>query len=272
MPPAEPSQPNLPLRRVVVLAGGGSRRLGRDKLAADLGNRTVLGALLEDLRSAAPDAQVVLVGPPERSTPGGLVVQEDPPGGGPVAGLAAGLAAGRNAVAAAEAGTAAPADGPTTASADGPTTASADGPTAAPADGPTAAPADGSTEAPPDDDDLVAVLAGDQPFAAAALPLLVAALNVKTPSTTDLDGAVGVDPDGHDQPLLAVYRAGALQQALAELAAGSGLAGARVRDLVARLRVTRVPLPETAALDVDTAQDLERARAVVRRKGDDPRP
>jgi molybdopterin-guanine dinucleotide biosynthesis protein A len=264
MPPAEPSQPNLPLRRVVVLAGGGSRRLGRDKLAADLGNRTVLGALLEDLRSAAPDAQVVLVGPPERSTPGGLVVQEDPPGGGPVAGLAAGLAAGRNAVAAAEAGTAAPADGPTTASADGPTTASADGPTAAPADG--------STEAPPDDDDLVAVLAGDQPFAAAALPLLVAALNVKTPSTTDLDGAVGVDPDGHDQPLLAVYRAGALQQALAELAAGSGLAGARVRDLVARLRVTRVPLPETAALDVDTAQDLERARAVVRRKGDDPRP
>jgi molybdopterin-guanine dinucleotide biosynthesis protein A len=264
MPPAEPSQPNLPLRRVVVLAGGGSRRLGRDKLAADLGNRTVLGALLEDLRSAAPDAQVVLVGPPERSTPGGLVVQEDPPGGGPVAALAAGLAAGRNAVAAAEAGTAAPADGPTTASADGPTTASADGPTAAPADG--------STEAPPDDDDLVAVLAGDQPFAAAALPLLVAALNVKTPSTTDLDGAVGVDPDGHDQPLLAVYRAGALQQALAELAAGSGLAGARVRDLVARLRVTRVPLPETAALDVDTAQDLERARAVVRRKGDDPRP
>jgi molybdenum cofactor guanylyltransferase len=215
---------------------------------------------------------VVLVGPPERSTPGGLVVQEDPPGGGPVAGLAAGLAAGRNAVAAAEAGTAAPADGPTTASADGPTTASADGPTTASADGPTAAPADGSTEAPPDDDDLVAVLAGDQPFAAAALPLLVAALNVKTPSTTDLDGAVGVDPDGHDQPLLAVYRAGALQQALAELAAGSGLAGARVRDLVARLRVTRVPLPEPAALDVDTAQDLERARAVVRRKGDDPRP
>jgi molybdopterin-guanine dinucleotide biosynthesis protein A len=174
------------------------------------------------------------------------MAQEDPPGGGPVAGLAAGLAAGRN------------------------VSASADGPTTGPA-GRTTGPPAGLSQEPPDDD-LVAVLAGDQPFAAAALPMLLTALHAQRPSATHPDGAIGVDPDGHDQPLLAVYRTVALRRALAELAGGSGLDGARVRDLVARLSVTRVPLPDTATLDVDTAEDLERARAVVRREGDDRRP
>jgi molybdenum cofactor guanylyltransferase len=236
MPPDSLPIPAPALRRVVVLAGGGSRRLGRDKLVADLGGGTVLAALLQGLRSVVPQADVVLVGPLERSTPGAHVVQEDPPGGGPVAGLAAGLAA---------------------------------GPAAGPAAGLAAELAAGLQ-----DDELVAVLAGDQPFAAAALPVLTAALTSgtttdPTPSAAalDLDGAVGVDAEGRDQPLLAVYRTGPLRRALADLAAGSGLPGARVRDVVTRLSLLRVVLPETAALDVDTPQDLERARAVVRQEG-----
>jgi CTP:molybdopterin cytidylyltransferase MocA len=81
-----------------------------------------------------------------------------------------------------------------------------------------------------------------------------------------------VDPDGRDQPLLAVYRTATLRRALDGLAGGPGVTGARVRDLIARLHLARVPLPDTATLDVDTAHDLERARAVVRREADARRP
>ncbi|NYD22366.1 NTP transferase domain-containing protein [Kineococcus aurantiacus] len=70
---------------IVVVAGGGGERFraagGGDKLDAPLGSTTVRGALLAGLRGW----RVVVVGP------GG--VREDPPGGGPLAGFAAGLAA-----------------------------------------------------------------------------------------------------------------------------------------------------------------------------------
>jgi molybdopterin-guanine dinucleotide biosynthesis protein A len=199
---------------VVVLAGGGSRRLGRDKLAEDLDGRPVLRALLDGVRAVAPDAEVVVVGPPGRAVAGAIVVREDPPGGGPVAGLAAGLAA------------------------------------------------DVGREL--RDGDLVAVLAGDQPFGAAALPVLSAACD---PPDGAADGAVAVDADGRDQPLLAVYRAGPLRRAI-----GTRPHGARVRDVVARLHLTRAPVPPSAALDVDTDEDLERARALARREGGARRP
>ena len=81
---------------VVVLAGGGSTRWaaqtardgrgGADKLAAALGPGTVLEHLLRELAGR----EVVLVGP------GGI--REDPPGGGPLAGFAAGLEASTAAV------------------------------------------------------------------------------------------------------------------------------------------------------------------------------
>jgi molybdopterin-guanine dinucleotide biosynthesis protein A len=197
---------------VVVLAGGGSRRLGRDKLTADLDGRGVLEVLLDGVRTRAPGADLVVVGPADRASAGALVVREDPPGGGPVAGLAAGLADGLGRGLA--------------------------------------------------DDDLVAVLAGDQPFAAAALPALTAACG-----RAGVDGAVGVDADGRVQPLLGVYRAGPLRRAV-----GPVPHGARVRDVVARLVLVRTPVPSSAALDVDTAQDLQRAREVARREGGTRRP
>ncbi|MFB9903905.1 molybdenum cofactor guanylyltransferase [Allokutzneria oryzae] len=75
---------------VIVLAGGaGSRLGGRDKAAVLLAGRPLLDRLLD---AVPADSRVVVVGP-VREVPRPVVwAREDPPGGGPVAALAAGLA------------------------------------------------------------------------------------------------------------------------------------------------------------------------------------
>lgn len=74
----------------VVLAGGGGRRLGGvDKPALTLGGRSLLTRVLD----AVADAEVrIVVGPPRELPPGVLSTREQPPGAGPIAGIAAGLA------------------------------------------------------------------------------------------------------------------------------------------------------------------------------------
>jgi molybdopterin-guanine dinucleotide biosynthesis protein A len=76
----------------VILAGGAGRRLGgAAKPLLTLGGRTLLARVLAAVPDAAP---VVVVGPATLQVPPGVVrVSEEPPGGGPVAALAAGLAA-----------------------------------------------------------------------------------------------------------------------------------------------------------------------------------
>lgn len=74
----------------VVLAGGGSRRMGQDKALVDVGGRTLLARVLD---AAAGCGTVVVVGPARPGVSGAVeFVDEDPPGSGPVHGLAAGVA------------------------------------------------------------------------------------------------------------------------------------------------------------------------------------
>ncbi|MEV4654502.1 NTP transferase domain-containing protein [Micromonospora sp. NPDC049301] len=74
----------------VVLAGGAARRMGGvDKPAVPVGGRSMRDRVLAAVADAAPR---VLVGPAGAVPPGVRVIREDPPGGGPVAAAAAGLA------------------------------------------------------------------------------------------------------------------------------------------------------------------------------------
>ena len=73
----------------VLLAGGGGRRMGGiDKPGILVAGRPMLARVLD----AVTDAEVrVVVGPPAELPEGVLLAREDPPGGGPVAAVAAGL-------------------------------------------------------------------------------------------------------------------------------------------------------------------------------------
>ncbi|MEW2429991.1 NTP transferase domain-containing protein [Micromonospora sp. NPDC047644] len=74
----------------VVLAGGAARRMGGvDKPALPVGGRPMRDRVLAAVADATPR---VLVGAADAVPAGVRVVREDPPGGGPVAAAAAGLA------------------------------------------------------------------------------------------------------------------------------------------------------------------------------------
>jgi molybdopterin-guanine dinucleotide biosynthesis protein A len=82
---------SLPPFAAVVLAGGRAARLGgQPKPQLDVGGRSMLATALAALDGAGPR---VVVGPPQPVPGGVLLVREEPPGGGPVPALAAGLAA-----------------------------------------------------------------------------------------------------------------------------------------------------------------------------------
>ena len=113
-------------RSILILAGGESRRLGRDKPWVEIGGRTVLERLLDAARAAGVADVVVAARNRERfairlrenglargdvavessetgpgASPGGMSIRvtgDDVPGRGPVAGFAAGLAEARGAV------------------------------------------------------------------------------------------------------------------------------------------------------------------------------
>lgn len=171
----------------VVLAGGASRRLGADKLTLRRDGRTLLAHVVAG--AAAACSPVVVVGP--RTQVGVEVVwtREQPPGGGPVPALRAGL---------------------------------------------------DRVPTP-----LVALLAGDAPAGPSAIDALLDAVD------PEVDGAILVDAAGRDQLLCGVYRTDALRVA-------AGFGGRSMREVVARLRVRRVPDPDERAADIDTAADAVR--------------
>ena len=79
-----------PLSAAVVIAGGQGRRLGgRDKPALLLGERSLLDIAID----AVGDCPIVVVGPSRDLPAGILATREEPAGGGPAAGVAAGVAA-----------------------------------------------------------------------------------------------------------------------------------------------------------------------------------
>ncbi|WP_392544114.1 molybdenum cofactor guanylyltransferase [Oryzobacter telluris] len=174
---------------VVLLAGGTSRRFGSDKLDAPLRGSTVLETVVASLPAGWP---LVVVGPARDV---GRVVsraQEDPPGGGPLAGVAAGME---------HVGT-----------------------------------------------DVVAVVAGDMPFAGPAVAALVAALRT---APLDVEAVVATDASGVPNPLLAAYRTAAVRRVLPVPAHG------RPARLLLDLAHVEVAVAHPTALDVDTPADLD---------------
>ncbi|MFE3941444.1 NTP transferase domain-containing protein [Streptomyces sp. NPDC059118] len=82
------------------------------------------------------------------------------------------------------------------------------------------------------------------------------------------EGALCADPQGRDQPLVAVYRAEPLRRELALLAAEhGGLSGLPLRLLTHELDLARVEADPLASFDCDTWEDIASARARIREHG-----
>lgn len=97
MPHREHTPAGLPpgLSAVIVLAGGTARRLGGiSKPDLEINGMTLLSRSLREIERVAPEATVVVAAPPEVTVPATVLrVLEDPPLGGPLAGVAAGFRA-----------------------------------------------------------------------------------------------------------------------------------------------------------------------------------
>jgi molybdopterin-guanine dinucleotide biosynthesis protein A len=174
---------------VVVLAGGTSRRCGADKLGARLHGSTVLETVVRSLPESWP---VVVVGPSRECGRAVSWTREDPPGGGPLAGVAAGVLLVRTPV--------------------------------------------------------VAVVAGDMPFAGSAVERLVGVLRTAPP---DVGAAVATDPGGFSNPLLGAYRTDAVRAVLPVPSAD------RPAKLLLAVPHVEVVVTGPAGRDVDTPADLE---------------
>ncbi|HEU0181519.1 MAG TPA: NTP transferase domain-containing protein [Agromyces mariniharenae] len=104
------------------------------------------------------------------------------------------------------------------------------------------------------DADAVLLLAGDQPFVAAAIAPLLDALGR---GAADADGARAVDADGRAQHLTCVVRRPALEAAVAAASDGRSLDGVSMRRLLEPLRLVDVAVPPEATMDVDTWADAD---------------
>ena len=200
----------------IILAGGRASRLdGTAKPLLEVGGRTLLDRAIAAVDGCDP---IVVVGPPAPTRVRVVWTRETPEFGGPVAGIAAGLAL-------------------------------------------------------VDTADIV-LLAADLPNAEGA----VALLRRHPPLSADADGKIGdddapstngahgidgvclVDASGRMQWLVGRYRTDALRSAAAALPDGGR--NASLRSLLARLRISAIPAGDLAT-DVDTWDDLERARAAA---------
>lgn len=198
--------------------------MGRHKPALDVGGRPIVGRVL----AACAGLPTVVVGDGAGVPEGVLVVREEPPGGGPVAGIAAGFTA---------------LIGPY---------AAHPGPAA-----PRLQRGAGARRL-----DRVAVLAGDLPFLTrAALEDLVEALE----SDPSAELALPVDADQHVNWLCGVWRTAVLARCLLAVGDPSGVSVRRLIDSSSRALVAD---HTGWSADVDTPEDLAAARAAAHAPAD----
>ncbi|KRD50458.1 molybdenum cofactor guanylyltransferase [Microbacterium sp. Root280D1] len=209
----------------IILAGGRASRLdGTAKPLLEVGGRTLLDRAIAAVDGCDP---IVVVGPPAPTRVRVVWTRETPEFGGPVAGIAAGLALVDTADIVLLAADLPNAEGavallhrhpPLSADADGKIgKADADG-------------KDGKADAP------------------------------STNGAHGIDGVCLIDASGRMQWLVGRYRTDALRSAAAALPDGGR--DASLRSLLARLRISAIPAGDLAT-DVDTWDDLERARAAA---------
>jgi molybdopterin-guanine dinucleotide biosynthesis protein A len=225
----------------IVLSGGASTRMGQDKATIDLAGKSLLDRTIEGIPDDVP---IIVSGPVVTLERDGVrFVREDPPGGGPVAGVDAALGLVQTPVVVVLA-------------ADLPFAGTAPEQLAAAllsADNHGDDDVDSSDDRSDDDDD------DDE-----RLPL---------------DGLMWADADGRHQMLCAAYRTPALRDAIA---ANGSPHGASMRSVVARLNCTTVMVMSIddgpseshnrqpgASWDLDTPEDLAAARAMFTHDDDD---
>ena len=177
---------------IIALSGGTSSRFGADKSQAILGHQQLIHHILTGIPK---EFEIIIVGTDPLFTPASYrCVQENPVGGGPVAGIAAALELCES--------------------------------------------------------DIVGVLATDMPFAGAHMIHLLSAM------TSQDDAIMFIDSKGFRQPLAALYRREALENALSKI---GNPHGASMRTLISGLNIHEVhmsPDIEKAMIDVDTPDDL----------------
>ena len=177
---------------IIVLSGGTSSRFGADKSQAILGHQQLIHHTLTGIPK---EFEIIIVGADPLFTLASYrCVQENPVGGGPVAGIAAALELCES--------------------------------------------------------EIVGVLATDMPFAGAHMIHLLSAM------TSHDDAIMFVDSKGFKQPLAALYRREALENALSKI---GNPHGASMRTLISHLNIHEIPMSpeiEKAMIDVDTPHDL----------------
>ncbi|MDQ8707653.1 DUF6457 domain-containing protein [Streptomyces sp. LHD-70] len=249
----------------VVLAGGAARRLGgADKPGVRVGGRSLLDRVL----AACADADTTVVVAERRPTARPVLwAREEPPGGGPLAALAAGLSR-------------TTADTVLVLSADLPflgertvrllldalatdrpkgTEPHSTQPHSTQPDGPQPEGAQPENTQPDSSHPQAPQPSAPQPEAPQP--------SAPQPKRQQPEGALLVDREGRDQPLVAAYRAEALRRGVERLAEEhGGLGGLPLRRLTAGLTLTRVTEPgdSRAAFDCDTWEDIAEARARIR--------
>ncbi|MEB8342804.1 DUF6457 domain-containing protein [Streptomyces endophyticus] len=232
----------------IVLAGGGARRLGgADKPGVRVGGRALLDRVLHACGGARA---TVVVAEPRRTARPVVWAREEPPGGGPLAALEAGIRG-------LESAPAPVAESVLVLSADLPFLGEHT--------------VRGLLDALESESEPGGANGGASNSAiGGADSSAIGGVNngaIGGAANRAIDGALLADGDGRDQPLVAVYRYAALRRVLGELAAEHGdLNGLPLRLLTRNLSLTRIIDP-VASFDCDTWDDIAAARSRIREHG-----